>query len=165
MQLWVNWASFIPTSGHTDHDLKVCRAKKMFVLVIIFFCLFVLTCGRLLLVVFPCVKATAKARRGFLLWSSVHGIEIGRYEWRQCERVSMIGNPRTALFCLRVTSVTRLGNFWKFLSTNMLSKVSIKIVDFWAILIKINYYKKLSILFRQFLETFGQLFNPNIWSY
>ena len=29
--------------------------------------------------------------------------------------------------------MTRLGNFWKFLATNLLTKVAQKIVDFWAI--------------------------------
>ena len=57
-------------------------------------------------------------------------------------------------------SVTRLGDFWKFLATNSLSKVAKKIVTFGLCRKRsINVKTALDIL-RQLLKTFGQLLNP-----
>ena len=55
-------------------------------------------------------------------------------------------------------SVTIMGNICKFMASNSLTKEPKKIVDHWAIW-KIFLNVKLP-LFRQLLQTFGQLFTP-----
>ena len=90
-----------------------------------------------------------------------------------CSSLSLFMNERNcpnsrSAFCrkfsaekmFRRTSVTRLGDFWKFLSTNLLTKVAQKV---WWLLgfFEIDQFmqKLLWIWFRQLMETFG-----NIWA-
>ena len=65
-----------------------------------------------------------------------------------------------------MSSVTRLGEFRKFLATNSLTKVAQK--DCW--LLGLFWKRSINVktaedIFRQLVETFGQPFYPNIWSY
>ena len=96
---------------------------------------------------------------------SVRGFYSGKESWLICEGEKSFN--ATACFEFRVegwvaSSVTRLGDFWKFLATNSLTKLAQK--DCWllGLLIKV---KLLWILFRQLLETIGQLFKSSSWSH
>ena len=63
-------------------------------------------------------------------------------------------------------SVTKLGDFWKFLSTNLFTKVAQK--DWWLLgyfEIDLFMLKLPWMLFWQHWEIFGQLFYSNTWSH
>ena len=63
-------------------------------------------------------------------------------------------------------SVTRLGDFWKLLATNLLIKVPKMIVDFLVHFEKrLMKLKQLWLLVGQLLETFGLLLCSKIWSH
>ena len=65
-----------------------------------------------------------------------------------------------------VTSVTRLGDFWKLLAPNLITKVAQKDRWLFGLFCKRSLYVKLLWLqFGQLLEAFGLLCNSNIWSH
>ena len=65
-----------------------------------------------------------------------------------------------------VTSVTRLGDFWKLLAPNLITKVAQKDRWLFGLFCKRSLYVKLLWLqFGQLLEAFGLLCVSNIWSH
>ena len=63
-------------------------------------------------------------------------------------------------------SVTRLGDFWKFLGTNLLSKVAIKDCRLFGLFWKLSHNVKTAVV--SILVTFGKIwdiFLSNIWSH